>query len=79
MAVGSGSDIPNLPRKGSKYWTDVDADVQLHDMNLSGRCEHVFAKVGANTVECNKCNIGFFTTDEVIKDGHIYKDGKLLI
>lgn len=68
-----------LPRKGAKYWTDVDADIKLHTPHLK-ECTHEFAQVSANELECKKCHIGFISTpDFKLKDGHIYKGDKLVI
>lgn len=78
MATRS-KDISDLPRKGSKYWTEVDADVKLHTLHYQ-ECKHEFAFNTTNEVECKKCHIGFFLgTRGSLKDGHVYIDGKLAV
>ena len=73
------ADIRPLPKKGSKYWTRVDADVQIHNARQYP-CEHEFASTNGNDVECSKCHIGFnLGTRGSLKDKHIYIDGKLVI
>lgn len=70
--------LDDLPKKGSKYWTDVDAEVKLH--HLTERpCKHRFDYIEANTVQCINCKIGFFLLEETLKEGHIYKNDKLVI
>lgn len=72
-------ELDDLPKSGSKYWTDVDADVEVHTPHLK-HCEHVFARTAGNEVECTKCHIGFISTpDFKLKDGHIYLGNKLVI
>jgi hypothetical protein len=76
--MAANRNIGNLPRKGAKYWTDVDAQVEIHEPKHR-RCSHEFAHITANELECKKCHIGFYITDEELKNGHIYKKGKFLI
>ena len=71
--------LDDLPGKGSKYWTSVDAEVKTHELQFNS-CKHKFAFNAGNEVECNKCHIGFFLSEGMdLKDGHIYSGKKLVI
>jgi len=71
--------LDDLPTRGSKYWTRVDAEVRTHELKIR-ECKHEFAFNTSSEVECTKCHIGFYLmSGETLKDGHIYIGKKLVI
>lgn len=68
--------LDSLPPSTDKYWKD--ANINKHELSEPVLCEHFFVRITGTEVKCNKCPIGFFSTDE-IRDGHLYRHGALMI
>ena len=67
-----------LPSSNSKYFKD--ADVFKIKLGEPPKCDHYFKLVKAKEAECEKCRIGFFLgVHDIVKDGHIYRKGQLVI
>jgi len=66
-----------LPSSKSKYWKG--ADVQHHALKPVEACEHSFKQKGME-IECINCHMGLFLSPgDVLKKGHLYKGGKIVI
>jgi hypothetical protein len=70
-----------LPSSDSEYWEDAHVEI-VDRKNIPSRqkdCEHYFVK-HLNTVQCRHCDMGFFVNgDDEINEGHLYKDGTLIV
>lgn len=70
--------LDNLPRSEDSYWEG--AETNLHELPNSKECKHHFVRLKGNEIECTKCRIGFFVNPgDVLRDGHLYKENKLVI
>lgn len=70
--------IDSLPPSKGKHFTKYGADHGRIAMKIS-ECDHVFELVKPRQAECG-CGIGFYLGHgEVIKDGHIFLKGKLVV
>jgi len=69
-----------LPKSASKYFTKYGANTFKTELKELPKCDHVFKLVKAQETECVKCHMGLFLSPkDKVKDGHIYRNGKLVI
>jgi len=76
--MDSKKKLDSLPPTSDDYWKDAKVDMHLE--KFSKVCKHHFVHRTSQEVECQLCNIGYFLDpDSVVKEGHIYRNGKLVI
>lgn len=68
--------LNDLPPSTDKYWEF--SDVYAREMKPV-ECLHYF-EIVENNAQCKKCGMGLFLDDkDTIKDGHLYRDNKMII
>jgi hypothetical protein len=68
--------LDELPPSSDKYWEFSDRYAREMKPN---ECVHNFEYKDSNA-QCTKCGFGLFIDDrDEIKEGHLYRDGKLII
>lgn len=83
MEERSNRVLDPLPASDDPFWGEAKRELvnikKQREMAKQKGCEHYFEKID-NRVECTKCGIGYFAKpDEIVKDGHLYKDDQLII
>ena len=69
--------LDNLPPSTDEMWEH--ADINKSVLAESPKCEHHFARTKGTEAQC-KCGVGYFLDPgSVIKKGHIYLHGQLVI
>lgn len=70
--------VAKLPPLNIKSLGDADQeDIELKERP---KCQHRFIYRKATEVGCIKCHMGFFIGgNDILKDGHLYLGGKLVI
>lgn len=77
MENESQKKLDDLPPTKSDYWEH--ADVYVREMTKVNACEHYFEYI-EGTAKCKKCGVGFFLdADDTLKEGHLYREGKLVL
>ena len=72
--------LGNLPPSDSEYFTKYEADITKTEMKKPTKCEHYFMYVKAGQIECKNCRMGLYLdVGDLLKDGHLYKNNKLII
>lgn len=68
--------LSDLPPTENKYWEFSD----VYARKIEPReCPHDFEYKESNA-QCTKCGMGMFLDDrDEIKDGHLHRDGKLIL
>ncbi len=77
---GQRKSLGSLPASDTEYFTKYEADITKVEDRKPPNCDHYFFYVKAGQVQCKKCYAGLFLNiGDLLKDGHIYSKGKLVI
>jgi hypothetical protein len=50
------------------------------ELKPKGRCDHYFEMRSGREIICRKCNVGYYITyGDKVKDGHLFKNDKLIL
>jgi len=67
--------LPNLPESKSEFW---DGEVNLTEVKGKG-CRHHF-EIFDREIKCTRCGVGYYTNvDDIVEEGHLYHNGKLVV
>lgn len=71
--------LDSLPKSDDKYWDHADVNI-VEEAMPGPTCHHKFVMMSRRQAECKQCRIGYFLDPEmVVKKGHIYIHGSLVI
>lgn len=69
--------LPELPPSDNVFWEHSERNVKV--MEDRRRHEHVFKQIKSREIKCS-CGMGLFIgVGDIIKEGHLYHNGKLII
>lgn len=72
--------LGNLPASGSSYFTKYKADTYQVELKKPKPCKHQFVYRKAQEIVCEKCKMGLFLSlGDYLKDGHLYREDKLIL
>lgn len=71
-------ELEDLPSNDNEYWKE--AEKHTITMPKPPKCSHFFYRRSGKEVECKYCHAGFYLdVSDIIKDGHILRDGQLIL
>lgn len=74
------SKLPPLPPSDDEYFTKDEADTYQVPSGKNEPCRHEFKYASAGAIECGKCRIGLYLDPgDRLRNGHLYRNGKLVI
>lgn len=68
----------SLPKSDDSFWNG--AVVELMPDPKEEKCLHTFKQIDKHSIQCTKCLFGLkLDYKDEFKDGHLYRDNKLII